>query len=338
MAKFRDSEFYEQETIIGTYGELSTQTEKAKREEAYNKLVFTREAQSGADCCITGRVIGVEKSKLFVAAICEYRGFKIMIKDTDFMDFPEYNPETHPYESEAKLHEVFMNSCIGAEIDFCLLPKQKIHNEVIDTIDLDTDIAWCSRKAAMLKRYREMWCKHKDGKRFITEGRAVEARIVRVGNSCVFFESNGVEFKVPLEELTWSRIDNARSYYAAGEKKIVRLQKVEYAEDEATTKPKVTASVKAMEEDPKDRWCRLINEGSTYLGKITTQHGNSFFVRLKTGRKDTEGAVVLCAAAKNITRYPMRGDECTIIIKMIDVNQKRIFGKIVDVANREFLF
>lgn len=337
MAKFKDSEFYEQETIIGIGGVLSTQTEKSKREDAYNRLMYSREAQSGQDSVLTGRVIGVEVTPYFVAAILTYRGFKIMIEDCEFMDFPEWNPAQYPYESEKKLHEVFMNSCIGAEVDFALLPKRKVQGKTVDTISLEENIAWCSRKNAMVRRYREMWCKHRDGKRFITEGRAVEARIVRVGKSTVFFESNGVEFKMPLEELSWSRMDDARKYFSPGSKQIVRITKIEYAEDEDTTKPKVIASLKAMKEDPKDLWCRTFNEGEIYLATIAQQHGQSFFCTVQSDAGEANGAVVMCAAAKNITRYPMSGDECTIVIKLIDAKKKLIFGKIIDLSPRTFI-
>ena len=333
MAKFRDSEFYEKETIIGIGGKLSTKTEKAKKEDAYNRLVYTRESQSGDDAVITGRVVGVEATGSYVAAIVTYEGFKILIEDKEFMDFPEFDPERYPYPDEKKMHEVFMNSCIGAEIDFCVLPKIRTNgkSKVIDTIDLDSCVAWASRKSAMRKRYRQMWCKHRDGSRYITEGRAVEARVVRVSNTCVFFESNGVEFKVPIDELSWSRIENARNYFAPGEKHIVRLQKIQYAEDEETTMPEVTASVKQMKEDPKEKWCRMINVGEIYLGKITAQHGNAFFVRLQNG------AEVYCIAAKNLSRYPSNGDECTVAINIKDTEKNRLFGKIIALSQRDFL-
>lgn len=332
MAKFRDSEFYEEKAIVGTAGKLSTKTEKNMREEPYDRLIYTREAQSGEDCVITARVIGVETSKYFVAAILTYQGFKIMIEDTEFMDFPEWNPDKYPYESEKKLHEVFMNSCIGAEVDFALLPKRKVKGETQDTIDLASRVAWCSRKTAMVRRYREYWCKHRNGQRYITEGQKAEARIVRVGKSTVFFECNGVEFKMPLEELSWSRLSDARKHFAPGRKEQVLLLKVDYAEDEATTKPKVIASRKQARENPAERWCNLVKEGEMYLAEISQSHGQSFFTTIKSNDKTMSGAVVLCAAAKNLDRYPVTGDECTIVIKMIDAHRNRIFGKIVSLS------
>ena len=331
MAKrFRDSEFYEQETIIGINGELGVETEKQRNERALSKLYFTREAQSGQDAVITARVSGVESNGAYVFAIVYYETFKILIKDTDFMDFPEFDSERFYYPNEKKMHEVFMNSCIGAEIDFCLLPKKKINGKTVDTIDEENRVAFCSRKLAMLKQYRDYWLQKKDGTRKINEGAMIAARVVRVSNVCVFYECNGVEFKVPLQDLSWHRISNAREVVHSGERHILRIKQIQYAADEKTTKPVVLASLKEVKKNPREKWFNLINLGETHCGKITAPHGDKFYVRLDCG------AEVMCSVSRNIQRYPMNGDHCTIIIEAKKEDTFFIYGKIVSVDSFQY--
>lgn len=336
MAKKKsNNEFYNDETYIGIDGELGVLTDAQKRERAYQILSYTRGASKGKDSIITAKVVGVEKNGDFIAALCDYEGFKITIVADEFMDFPEYDPKKHPYESEAKMREVMMRGCIGAEIDFCALPKQKVGGKVIDTIDREKMFALCSRKHAMQKRYEQMWCKQKDGTRRITEGRAIAARVVRVSNTVVWFESNGVEFKIVNKELSWSQVANARTMYKPGERVIVRILSIKYSDDEKNIKPEVEASIKQMEENPKKRFCEIMNEQEVYSGTITSTYispnnGNTyFFVHCDNG------ADVMCGLSKTLPRFPYRGDQVTIRIMRIVLDQARMFGMIISIIDRE---
>lgn len=338
MAKKKNSnnEFYNDETYIGIDGELGVLTDAQRRERAYQILNYTRGASKGKDSIITGKVIGVEANGDFVAALCEYEGFKITIVADEFMDFPEYDPKKYPYASEAKLKEVLLRSCIGAEIDFCALPKQKIGGKVVDTIDIENRFALCSRKHAMQKRYEQMWLKQKDGTRRITEGRAIAARVIRVSNTTVWFESNGVEFKISNKELSWSQIANARSKFRPGAREIVRILSIKYSDDEKNIKPEVTASLKQMKDDPKKRFCETMNEQEVYNGEVTStfvspKNGNTyFFVHCDNG------ADVMCGLSKtSLSRFPYRGDTVTIRIMRIVVDQARIFGMIIAIIEQE---
>ncbi len=339
--KFSESEYYTKETIISIGGKgLTVETEQQRLERVYGQLMQTREGTKGDASFLTAKMAGVEQIGSGTAAVLFYEGYKILIPDEEFMDFPEFNKEKYPYPSIQKFHAVFMNSCIGAEVDFCLMPKEKVSKkradgvkdkEIKDTIFPTERLAVCSRKAAMRKIYRTYWCK-RNGSRIINEGCALEARVLRVTRSAAFFESNGVEFAIPLQELSWKRLDDARSYLCAGDKKIVRITGIKYAEDEETTPPYVTASLKQMQEDMRETYYNQVKMNEIFGGRISTPYGKSFFVTLDTG------AEVLCIPSKSINRYPTKGDRCTIAITGKVDDQWRLFGKILNVQDREQLF
>lgn len=335
LKKKKNNEFYTEETYISIDGELGILTSAQKKERAYQLLNYTRGAARGRDSMITANVIGVESNGSFVAAICEYEGFKIVIADKDFMDFPEFDPKDHPYESEAKMHEIMLRGCIGAEIDFCALPKKKVGGKVLDTIDREKMFALCSRKLAMDKRYANMWCKQRDGSRRITEGRTVEARVVRVSNTSAWMETGGVEFMVAHKELSWSRVGNARELVQPGKRVFVKLLSVEYAEDEKKNRPIVKASLKQVDADPAQMFCEKMEVQEVYAGKVTStllskKNGETyFFVRC------SNGADVLCGTSKSLNRFPYAGDYVEIRIMRIEKEVGRLFGMIISIRDSQ---
>lgn len=319
---FRDSEFYENETIIGI-SDTGIITDKQKKEQAYQKLMNSRKAISGEDCVLTGKVAAIKKVGNHYVALANYEMFKVIIFDDDFMDFPKFDPEHHPYPSEQKLRQVYMSSCIGAKIDFSLLPDVvQEDGKVEPALNLEECTALCSRKVAMDKIYRQMWMKRKDGSRVITEGRAVAARVFHVSNSVAFMECFGVEIKVPITEVSWTRIGSVRDKLAAGMEEILRIKKIDYAEDEAKNRPEVIASIKEMKENPREKLFDRISVNEEHIGTITNPYKENFFVELESGME------ALCQLSATLNRFPMKGDRVKVVITEKNEHKKMIYGKI----------
>lgn len=327
--------FYTEETYIGIDGELGVDTEEQKLKRAYQILDYTRGARKGKDSMITAFVDGVQE-KPFLAAICYYEGFKIIIPAEEFMDFPVYDPKKHPYEGgENHMRLTLMKNSIGSEIDFCVMPKKSVGKDKIDTINIQDGFAICSRKHAMNKRYREMWMKQSDGSRRIREGVGLAARCVRVSNTVAWFESNGVEFSIPNKELSWNQLNNVSEVINPGQRVIVRINSIKYAEDEEHERPVVTASLKQMQKNPGLVFCDNMRVEDIYAGRIT-----SAFVNKNTGKTSffvhcTNGADVMCTITNTLTRYPYVNDKVTIRITEIKPEDAHIYGVIFGITSKE---
>ena len=186
--------------------------------------------------------------------------------------------------------------------------------------------AFCSRKIAMDRQYRDYWLKKYDGTRIINEGCLVMARVVRVANSCAYMECFGVEFEIPLRELSWTRLSCAQEAFSPGKIVKIRILEIQYSDDEENIRPFVVASVKAARENPQLAAFPKVNINSSYTGSVKNPHNGKFFVTLEGSE-----AEVLCEQGETLFRTPMSGDECTVRVDGKDEETLKIWGTIVRV-------
>lgn len=327
--KFKDSIFYDKEPVIGM--DETMMSRKHLLEQEVNDLIHTANAKRGEEKVIQAQVTGITYIGNKPAAVATFGSKQIecIITEDDFMEFPKYDPK-YGYVSEKKMHSSFMQSAQRSVIDIVLLPPKPDPNtkKLTNNIrEIDGNIyAFCSRKLAMDRQYKDYWLKKYDGKRVINEGCLVMARVVRVANSCAYMECYGVEFEIPLRELSWTRLDCAQDAFSPGKIVKIRILEIQYSDDEENVRPFVVASVKAARENPQIAAFPRVNINSSEAGEVKNPHNGKFFVTLE--RTEAE---VLCEQGEMLFRTPMSGDKCIVRIDGKDEETLKIWGTIVRV-------
>lgn len=338
--KYRDSIFYDKKTVIGMDDTMITK--KTLLEEEVNRLIHSADAKKGDDWVIEAEVTGftrIGEGKHSVSAVIASFGSKqieCVIPESDFMDFPEFD-EALGYGSEKKMHAAFLQSTQWAKIYIALKPPKpdpsnpgKMMNNII--IDEETGMvqAVCSRKIAMDRLYKEYWLPKTDGKRIINDGCLVMARVIRVANSCIFVECYGVEFQIPLRELSWHRLSYAQEAFTPGDVVKIMILDIQYSDDEENERPYVVASVKEANENPQVVAFPRVTTNNNYTGVVKNPCNGKFFVTL-----DQTDAEVLCDQGDYTVRTPQRGDKCVVRIDGKSEDTLRIWGTIVRLEQKK---
>jgi len=126
----------------------------------------------------------------------------------------------------------------------------------------------------------------------LDEGQILEVPVVRSERFGVFVDLGaGIHALIPRSELTWSREESARPALPPGTIVTVRILAIE-AEGE---RPKITASLKQVGEDPWRAAAAIFAPGRTVIGRVTRLAPFGAFVELSPG---VEGLVHVTAMGK----------------------------------------
>jgi small subunit ribosomal protein S1 len=157
----------------------------------------------------------------------------------------------------------------------------------------------------------------------LDEGQILEATVVRAERFGVFVDLGaGVHALVPRSELSWSRDDTARPALPPGTAVTVRLLEVDLEGE----RPRISASLKQVGEDPWREAAALLAPGRTLKGRVTRVAVFGAFVELTPG---VEGLVHVSAmgGGRRVT-HPSEvvrpGQEVEVAVLAIDPEARRI--------------
>lgn len=292
----------------------ATGTKRVETVEDVEYLDDIEMMRSRRGAILTGTLSGVEVSKNFgVVGVILYGSYKVIIPADLFMVFPKFDP-TRPYKDETDMKKKMLQKRIGAEVDFLVQHALK-----------DERIAFASRLHAMQRKRKEGFGINKrTGTRIMRTGRNVEARVIATTVTSAIVEVSGIEFQIPLSELTWAYVNNADSVVAPGDLIEVILTKVEVENGKYI----VEGSHKHTQNDPQVKAIQLYKKGGIYQGIASATTPSGVFVRLENG------AQALAGLPRRTDQIPANGDAVKIVIKHVDTERKRLFCDILRVMGK----
>jgi small subunit ribosomal protein S1 len=157
----------------------------------------------------------------------------------------------------------------------------------------------------------------------LKEGQILQAPVVKVESFGVFVDvGGGLHALVPRSELSWTRQDETRDGLAVGNVLNVQILKVERGGD----RPRISASLRALEDDPWTAPPGTLAIGATVRGKVTRLMPFGAFVEVAPG---IEGLLHISEmSARERVRTPGQlvkpGDLVDVAITNIDAVQKRV--------------
>lgn len=271
---------------------------------------------------LKGEVKSVSQHKLngqtFYSAMINYGEINVLIP------YEKFHQTTKPSEAQDERYQRSMiDKRLKAEVDF-----------VIEELDLAHNVAIGNRLKAMeIKRARYWFGKNTlTGEYLLQPGTRVMAKVVALSNVGVFLESFGLEFFVPVSEMSYQRIVVKECGLEVGDKVVVRLLDISRIEE--GYKVRISASIKQAKPDPRDRAMRVYNVGNACAGVVThinsATNNGGIYVNIEPG------VDVFCNWKAGI--LPQTGDKVTINITNKDLKMKRLYGNIVHVAKKPTRF
>lgn len=240
---------------------------------------------------LTGYIVGIEdeyyklQDKVISCAILWYEGTKVLIP--------------LPYLNVKKESKSILRGMIGAEIDF-----------IVIEYDATTNIAIASRKMAMeLRRKIEI------PKLKLND--VVKVRIVAVSRKYIIVDLYGIEIIIPAENLKHTYIVNAKDYYTVGNSLIVRIKKMDIANN------LFELSAKDLIENPYNNIRKYITEGGEYIGKVIGYPKQQSGVIVQLENSEVTCLVRVPASFNNNPHFV---DKVLIKISKIEENKKLIYG------------
>ena len=198
--------------VISIDDELGVVTDADK---AKNELLDLLESYRGKKH-LSGKIQGIENptgdpSKAL--AILAYGEYKVIIPLHEAVEPPD-DLKGQPLDY---MLNYMLNKRLGAEIDY-----------IVKGIDAKAKIAVGSRVEAMQdKRKSYYFGTDRDGNYLLYSDVCAEVRIVSVVRSGIFVDLFGLEVFIPLKELSYQRLTDAESYFAPGQRTLVKILEVD---------------------------------------------------------------------------------------------------------------
>lgn len=277
-------------------------------DKAQNDLLDLLESLKGGRF-LTGVIQGVESTENGNESFAViYHGvFKVIIPALELVDEPNDYRGLNPKEVQKYL----LSKRLGTEIDY-----------MVKGIDKESGVAVASRKDAMrVKRRLYYFGKDRDGNNLLYPDVCAEARVVSVIRSGIFVEVFGVETYIPLKQLSYQRLMDAKLDYQTGQRIIVKILEIDKTDSQNI---KIKASVKKARENPYEKVTRKYSVDNCYVGTVSLVNESGVFVDLG------EGIDCLCYYPKR--GRPPRGARVSVRILEINPTTNRLWGVIVHIA------
>lgn len=293
--------------VISIDDELGVVTDADK---AKNELLDLLESYRGKKH-LSGKIQGIENptgepSKAL--AVLAYGEYKVIIPLHEAVEPPD-DLKGQPLDY---MLNYMLNKRLGAEVDY-----------IVKGIDAKAKIAVGSRVEAMQdKRKSYYFGTDRDGNYLLYSDVCAEVRIVSVVRSGIFVDLFGLEVFIPLKELSYQRLTDAESYFAPGQRTLVKILEVDRS---SRNNIRVKASVKQAGENPYEKALRKYVIGNRYVGTVSLVDINGVFVSLEGGID------CLCNYPKR--GRPPKGARVTIRVLGINYNTNRMWGAITHVAS-----
>lgn len=280
---------------------------------------------------VTVKMTGIEpmypagSKRSVMTPVCFYKGWKIYIPREEFL--PPYSLTAEERGDEEEINKR-LNWYQGAEVD--IIPTSFFS---------DMKIVVASRVQAMEVKKNQYWFAknvvrrgHQTVERdLLREGSRVEARIVHVARTLLTIEIFGVESRIPIEEVSYSRLQDLRTKYECGDTTFVRITKLIRSDD--TRDVRFEASIKQAYPNPREAAFQMYKKNGIYDGyvvmiKTDPEKGerSGAFVVLKDGDEEID---ILCNYPKD--KLVEIGDKVRVGITMKNENSLRMFGNILHV-------
>lgn len=219
---------------------------------------------------LTGMLSGIEKNEASqYYAVAEYKGFRIVIPLKEmFFGFPT-NLHGDDYKKAVLSYHKLMNSMLGADIDF-----------VIKGIDTKSRSVVASRSEAMYRKRQTFYMETDENGMFrIFEERIVQARVIAVAEKAIRIEIFGVDCAMPVKDLSWDWIGDARERFFIGDKILVRIKEVKR---DSIKDLYVRADARSVSES-RGANLNLCKIQGKYAGRVTDTHKGVVYIRLSNG-------------------------------------------------------
>ncbi len=279
-------------------------------DKAKNELLDLLESYRGKKH-LSGKIQGIENSTgdpSKALAVLAYGEYKVIIPLHEAVEPPD-DLKGQPLDYALNF---MLNKRLGAEIDY-----------IVKGIDTKAKIAVGSRVEAMQnKRKSYYFGTDRDGNYILHSDVCAEVRVVSVVRSGIFVDLFGLEVFIPLSELSYQRMMDAESYFAPGQRTLVKILEVDRSNRKNI---RVKASVKQAGENPYEKALRKYVIGNRYVGTVSLVDVNGVFVSLDGGID------CLCNYPKR--GRPPKGARVTIRILGINYNTNRMWGAITHVAS-----
>ncbi len=263
---------------------------------------------------VTGTLSGIERNEAAqYYAVAEYNGFRIVIPLKEmFFDFPT-NLHGDEYKAAVTTYLKLMNSMLGATIDF-----------VIKGIDSKSRSIVASRSEAMYKKRQTFYMEtDKNGMFRIYEDRIVQARVIAVAEKAIRVEIFGVDCAMPVKDLSWDWIGDARERFSIGDEILVRIKEVRrssikdlyvYADARSVTDNRVAN-------------LELCKVQGKYAGRVTDTHKGVVYIRLNNG-------VNAIAHSCLDRRMPGKKDDVSFAVTSLDKDKGVALGIITRIIKQ----
>ncbi len=256
---------------------------------------------------LTGTLDGIETTESGIPlAIITYKTYRIIIPIKEMNINLTNNDRARG--SIIDRQSRILGNMIGCEIDF-----------VIKGIDNKARSVVASRRDAMLRKQKRFFLDNDNsGLPRINDNQIVQARITAVSEKAIRVDVFGVETSIWANELSHDFISDARDKFNIGDKVLVRVQKItiDNAED-----IKLTASIKALEENYQDENIKKCLVQGKYAGTITEIKNGIVFIRLNMG-------VNAIAHSCMDKRTPGKNDTISFVVTKLDLDRNVAVGLI----------
>lgn len=209
-----------------------------------------------------------------------------------------------------------LNGRLGAVIDFSV-----VH------VDEKAETVFATRLYPMqIKGYKYFIQKQRDINvpRFI-DGMLAQALVIGVRRDRVVVSIGGVECIIRSAELSWTALDTLENEFHVGDAFYVKLsnirsQKIKVG-NKSYTLIRLHASKKDAEINPAKEAVKHFREGEMCGGVIKAFTDNGMvFVRVKDEMD--------CLCTPPSSGVPVRGQQCTVLIKEVNTEKKTLYGSI----------
>ncbi|MCQ2585937.1 MAG: S1 RNA-binding domain-containing protein [Treponema sp.] len=156
--------------------------------------------------------------------------------------------------------------------------------------------------------------------REITPGKIVEGVVESVQSFGAFVNVNGFRTLLPVSEIQYDRVEDINSVIAVGQTVKAQVIKADWKNE------RVSISVKAILEDPWKASAESLKLETKYDGKVARVTDFGVFVNLVKGVDGLVHISELEGVNKNtnIKKLYKPGDEMSVVIKEMDIQNKRI--------------
>lgn len=204
---------------------------------------------------------------------------------------------------------------LGAVVDFSVMHVDEKAEKVIAT----------RLQAMQVKGYRYFIQKQRDVNvpRFI-EGMLAQALVIGVRRDRVIVSIGGVESIIRSVDLSWTALDTLENEFHVGDTFYVKLSHIRTEKikaDKEYTMVRLHASKREAEINPAKEAVNHFRQGEMCGGIIKAFTDNGMvFVRVKDEMD--------CLCTPPSSGVPVRGQQCTVLIKEVDTEKYTLYGSI----------